>query len=268
MTRAADSAAGGDREWLSRVEEAGLNASAPVEQRWIDGWLVRLAPGKARRARCVQPVAPGRLGVDEKLARCLPLYAAAGLQFFVRITPFAQPAGLDAQLAERGMEAIDETVVLTLRSLDHLDSERPDTSAAVRFQPVDAATFVDWVAAARGSSAHDREGHRRRLVNAPIPHHAFLLRESSGEPLAGGQVVIEDAIAGLYDIFTLPSARGRGHAERLCRHLLSYARGLGATAGYLQVEATNATAVRVYRRIGFQDGYRYHYRTPAQSTAA
>ena len=46
---------------LSRVEDAGINASAPPQQRWVDGWLLRFSPGKAKRARCVQAVADGRL---------------------------------------------------------------------------------------------------------------------------------------------------------------------------------------------------------------
>ena len=37
-----------DATLLSRVEDAGINASAPRQQRWIDGWLVRLA--RARRS--------------------------------------------------------------------------------------------------------------------------------------------------------------------------------------------------------------------------
>ena len=36
---------------LSRVEDAGINASAPPQQRWLDGWLLRFSPGKAKRAR-------------------------------------------------------------------------------------------------------------------------------------------------------------------------------------------------------------------------
>ena len=94
---------------LSRVEDAGINASAPREQLWVDGWLVRFSPGKAKRARCVQAVAAGRLSLDERLARCLAIYAEVGLQPFFRITPFSLPAGLDAQLAARGMERIDDT---------------------------------------------------------------------------------------------------------------------------------------------------------------
>ena len=68
---------------LARIEDAGINASAPREQRWVDGWLVRLSPGKAKRARCIQAVAPGRLGIDEKPTLCPPLYAEAGLQAFI-----------------------------------------------------------------------------------------------------------------------------------------------------------------------------------------
>ena len=89
---------------LGQVEDAGINASAPREQLWVDGWLVRFSPGKAKRARCVQAVASGRMSLDERLARCLAIYAGAGLRPYFRITPFSQPVGLDAQLAARGME--------------------------------------------------------------------------------------------------------------------------------------------------------------------
>jgi ribosomal protein S18 acetylase RimI-like enzyme len=76
--------------------------------------------------------------------------------------------------------------------------------------------------------------------------------------------VVEGAVVGLYDVVTAEAARGRGHAERVCRHLLAFATVQGATVGYLQVDAANETARRIYRRLGFADGYSYHYRTPAE----
>ena len=42
---------------ISRYEDAGLNASAPPQQRLLDGWLLRFSPGKAKRARCVNALA-------------------------------------------------------------------------------------------------------------------------------------------------------------------------------------------------------------------
>ena len=106
-----------DEALCARIEDAGINASAPRQQRWVDGWLVRLSPGKAKRARCIQAVAPGRLGIDDKLALCLPLFAAAGLRPYVRITPFSEPRGLDRHLAALGMERIDDTRVMVVASL-------------------------------------------------------------------------------------------------------------------------------------------------------
>src|SRR5687767_11147043 len=56
-----------DRKLLTRAEDAGLNASAPPQQLWLDGWLVRFSPGKAKRARCINALAGGRLSVGHKL---------------------------------------------------------------------------------------------------------------------------------------------------------------------------------------------------------
>ena len=80
---------------LPRVEDAGINASATPCQRWLDGWLLRFNPGKAKRARCVNALAPGRLGLVEKLTLCEQAYADARLPLIVRVTPFSAPAGFD-----------------------------------------------------------------------------------------------------------------------------------------------------------------------------
>jgi ribosomal protein S18 acetylase RimI-like enzyme len=45
--------------------------------------------------------------------------------------------------------------------------------------------------------------------------------------------------------------------------LLDRARRSGARIAYLQVDAANAPARRIYDRLGFRDAYSYHYRTPA-----
>jgi ribosomal protein S18 acetylase RimI-like enzyme len=263
MSAPAPATAAIDQALLARIEDAGINASAPREQRWVDGWLVRLSPGKAKRARCIQAVAPGRLGIDEKLALCLPLFTAAGLRAFVRITPFSEPAGLDAHLAALGMERIDDTRVMVVASLAPFAAAgSAGTSAPVRFESADAATFAEWVGRARGSSPTERFAHAERIAAAPVPRHNLLARDDDGVVVACGQVAIEGAVAGLYDVFTAESARGRGHAERLCRHLLRVAAGAGASVGYLQVDAGNDGARRIYRRLGFVDGYAYHYRTP------
>ena len=93
---------------LSRIEDAGLNASAPPQQRLLDGWLLRFSPGKAKRARCVNAIAPGRLPLSEKLSLCEEAYARVGLPLIVRLDGNNAADGLRL-LAEAGIAGLKVT---------------------------------------------------------------------------------------------------------------------------------------------------------------
>jgi ribosomal protein S18 acetylase RimI-like enzyme len=245
---------------LSRVEDAGLNASAPPQQRWIDGWLVRYSPGKAKRARCVNAVADGRLGLDERLEACRAVYAAAALPMIVRITPFSRPDGLDEHLADRGYAAFDDTRVMVATALPDGAADAPP--AGYVFERLSPADYADAIGALRGSPPEQRSAHAQRLVSSPTPFDGWVLRRVGGEVAACGQVALEANVVGLYDVYTDPAHRSRGLGRWLCRELLARARAAGARLAYLQVDADNAAARAVYARLGFADAYAYHYRSP------
>ena len=252
-----------DEDLLSRIEDAGLNASAPPQHRWLDGWLVRFSPGKAKRARCVNAVAVGRLPVHERLAACAQVFNDAQLPMIVRITPFTLPAGLDALLQAQGLRRFDDTRVMALVRLP--TSDHPiagDTAIA----PIGLEAFAHRVGGFRGSPLAQRQAHAERLLNSPVPFFAFEMR-ADGEPVAYGQFALEGDLVGLYDVFTAESARRRGFAGALCKHLLTQARSRGARHAYLQVEDDNHAARAVYHRIGFADGYAYHYRVRGSPAA-
>ena len=243
---------------LSRIEDAGLNASAPPQQRWLDGWLLRFSPGKAKRARCINAVAAGRLPARDKLALAEAVFAAAGLPLIVRITPFTLPSGLDDLLASLGLRAFDDTRVMVREHLG--DAEAAALPAGTRLQAVGLEAFAQRVGALRGSPIAQRQAHAQRLAQSPVPFSAYELWVD-GEVLACGQFALEGDLVGLYDVFTATEARGRGLATLLCTQLLAQARSRGARHAYLQVDADNPAARAVYHRLGFADGYAYHYRT-------
>ncbi len=247
-----------DSGLLARVEDAGLNASAPPQQRWLDGWLLRFSPGKAKRARCVNAVALGRRPTEQKLAQCAEIFAAASLPLIIRITPFTLPDSLDAQLAAQGLIRFDDTRVMVLNKLEAV--ECPVLDGEYRVRELALETFAQRVGALRGSPLAQRQAHAQRLANAPVPFTAFELRKHE-EVVACGQFALEGDLVGLYDVFTAPHARCRGMARLLCQHLLLMARNRGATLAYLQVESDNLAARAVYFRLGFVDAYSYHYRT-------
>ena len=198
---------------LSRIEDAGLNASAPPQQRWLDGWLVRFSPGKAKRARCVNAVAAGRLPVPERIEACARVFAQAQLPMIVRITPFTLPTGLDALLEEQGLRRFDDTRVMVLAKLPATRVALPPGAAV---ESIGLEAFAQRVGSLRGSPLAQRQAHAERLRNAPVPFFAFELR-IDGSPVACGQIAVEGDLAGLYDVFTAESARCRGLAGLLCR---------------------------------------------------
>lgn len=250
-------------DFLSQIEDAALNASAPPQQLWLDGWLLRLCPGKAKRARSVNAVAPGRLPVAEKLARSEAAYRQAGLPMVVRITPFTQPPELDAVLEARGWQRFDDTRVMIAAELPSAPRSLPP---GTRLVPTDPVAYAEAVGELRGSSAAQRQGHARRVAMSPVPYQGWLLQRGD-ELLACAQFAREGELVGLYDVFTAPTGRGQGLAQALCRELLVRAAAQGARTGYLQVEACNKPAQAVYRKLAFIDGYGYHYRAEDPATA-
>jgi len=245
-------------ELLSRIEEAGINASAPPQQRLIAGWLVRFCPGKAKRARCVNAISAGRLPIEEKLALCQQVYDAAGLPMFLRITPFSEPRDLSDRLDRLGLAQIDDTHVMVCTEPGKYAAK--DLPPDMNSHNVGHEAFAQTVGALRGSSIAQRQAHSERLANSPVPFFAMVLKRD-GEVVACGQYAIEGALVGLYDVFTAPAARGEGVAGMLCRRLIADAVSRGAQTAYLQVEGDNFPARAAYRRLGFADAYGYHYRT-------
>jgi hypothetical protein len=183
-------------ELLSRIEDASLNASAPPQQRWLDGWLVRFAPGKARRARCVNAVAAGRLPLATKLAYVHELLQQAGLPLVLRITHFSQPLGLDQDLAALGYPADGHTLVWVKTELHAAAAAA--LPAGFEWALLDLDGFAHAVGALRGSPAAHCQSHATRMRLSPVPVQGFGIRHSaSGEVVACGQVTQEAELVGV-----------------------------------------------------------------------
>ena len=252
-----------DPALCSRVEDAGLNASAPPEQRWMDGWLLRFSPGKAKRARCINAVADGRLPLADRLERALAAYRETGLPPILRVTPFTQPRELPEHLLALGWRRFDDTRVMVQDAWAPLNGRDAWPAAPVE---VDTEAFAEAAGTLRGSPPGQRQAHARRLQAAPVPARRAVV-ERDGLLLACGQAVFEGDVVGLYDIVVAQDARGQGIGGALCRWLLDQAAGQGARVAYLQVEADNAPARALYARLGFADAYAYHYLTPDPDVA-
>jgi ribosomal protein S18 acetylase RimI-like enzyme len=240
-----------------RIEEASLNAVQTPRQLFYDGWLLRLSPGKAKRARCVTASFWSTLPVGDKIAHCERVYRQHALPLLFRLTPFDRPADLDRALAAAGYVAFDETLVqaVSLTAPFPMADPPPD----VTITDIDVDRFVDAVGALRNSPVTERDAQRERLAQLPLASRRVVVAVSD-QVVCTAQTAVDGDLAGLFDVTTADAARRRGHATLACVALLEWARRQGARHAYLQVDATNEPAIATYRKFGFESVYRYHYR--------
>lgn len=240
---------------VERIEDAALLATQPAQQQFYDGWVLRHSPGKARRARSVNTVMPGRLPLAEKLAYCEAFYARHALPCIHRVTPFRAPAGFDAALAQRGYEAGGDTRVMAL----DLARIAPVALPAFDVLRLDVADYSIAYAQLHGLSATKGAAERDRFErNAAAT--LYVAVRAAGGTLACGSATLHGALAGIFGMVTAEAQRGRGLARTLVAALLADARASGADTAYLQVESDNEPARSVYRKFGFADCYAYWYR--------
>jgi ribosomal protein S18 acetylase RimI-like enzyme len=239
-----------------RIEEIGLNNLQSRRQLLYDGWIVFLSPGRAKRARSVNAFYGSTLPLVEKIGRCESLYARHGLPALFRITPFVQPSDLDDALEARGYVEFEPTLVMTA-SLD-APPVRPHLADLEMTAPL-PETFVDVVGSMRGSPPSQRAAHLERIAQSPHDIRPVVAYRD-GRPVASGVLSVEGDVAGLFDIVTEPALRGQGIGSEVVGTLLARAWERGARTAFLQVGEQNASAISIYRRFGFVDRYRYHYR--------
>jgi ribosomal protein S18 acetylase RimI-like enzyme len=240
---------------LRRLEEVGLNGLQTQRQLFYDGWLLRISPGRAKRARSVNAFFGSSLPLAEKIPYCERVYEARGLPVLFRMTPFVAPPDLERTLVARGYQSFEKTLAQVL-ALDR----PPEPQGATDCDVVAMAPreFVEAAGVFQEASVEQRAAHLERLANTPLANRGLVAR--NGERVVGcGQATIEDGLAGIFSVATARDLRGRGIATSIVAALLAWAWDHGARAAYLQVDENNYRALAVYRRFGFATAYTYHY---------
>ncbi len=114
------------------------------------------------------------------------------------------------------------------------------------------------------------EGALRETLHS---ENAYLFcAEENGEVVSYGGLYVTppaDGFCGegsITNIATLPAYRGKGYAGCVLRAILAAAEDAGAETLFLEVRVSNAPAIRLYERYGFEDvGRRKNfYRQPRE----
>lgn len=220
---------------IRNTEHAAAMAWPGVEQRWLDGWLLRAADGHTHRANSAVP-----LGFDadaSAIAAIVGWYGERGLTPWLSVpdrlfgaAPVAPHLETEIMTSDLPHAVPDERVRLTgTPDAEWLGLYRRDVPVEVLTAVVDGeVAFATIPGAAVGRAA---------VTTAP-----------DGRRWVGMSAVRVDE-----------QARGRGLARALCATLLHWGAERGATRGYVQVLVDNAVALGLYRSMGFATQHRSRY---------
>ncbi|MCL4251025.1 MAG: GNAT family N-acetyltransferase [Anaerolineae bacterium] len=222
-----------------------------------DGWLLRVADSPMRRANSAQAYAPSTLPLGGKIDYCEMFYRAHGRRIVFKMISTWEPSALAAALIARGYveDCLTSIQICAL---------------AVGAAPVlpDGLTLEMLPRADDTWQAEIRQLHtpaERPLMETPGMYAAITAQMGcfrlarAGETVGMGLGVLERGWLGLYSLIIAAEQRGRGYGTALVQALLQWGASQGAHGAYLQVMCDNASALRLYSRIGFREVYRYWY---------
>lgn len=236
--------------------EALSAAAWPAEiSECLDGWRLGFTSGVTRRANSVQPLEWTGKALGPTIDETERRYHTRDLRPCFKISPVARPPELARALADRGYRAEGRSDVLTVAQT--ADTAPLPSGLVVRLLD---APERRWIEAAWPIPERTAEiPVLLALVGRIAQPHVFALAECNGVPAGSALAVTEDGWAGIAGVNTLPAFRRKGVAHGLMGALGVWARARGAGPIYLPVERGNAPARALYRGLGYQRAYSYHY---------
>jgi ribosomal protein S18 acetylase RimI-like enzyme len=223
-----------------------------LESGRLGDWLLRAGGGFTGRANSALVVGDPGTTLPEAVDAVARWYDDRGLQPCAQL-PGRQSRAADEAFTAAGWERDADVLVLTA----------PLTGTAAPGVPVDLSPTPDdaWLAGYRYRGAELPAVAREVLTRAEDVTFASVRLTPAPAPLAAvARGAVSDGWLGVTAVTVDERHRRRGLATAVMSALQGWAAGRGATSVYLQVLADNAPALALYRRAGFIEHHRYHYR--------
>jgi len=256
---------------ISDLEAAAALGWRAPDTGWLGGWLLRAAAGFTGRANSALVTGDPGLPLAAALGEVRAWYAARGLAAMLAVPfPMSGPADSPVDQVAAGLGWPLRQAPAIVMTADPAAIARPASTGPASTGPgvtVTAEPDEAWIAGYHYRGGELPPAGRRLLVSAPW--QAFASIREAGRPVAIGRVAGDGTWAGLTAVETDPAWRRRGLASAITAALAQEAVQHGVRGLYLQVEGENRAARALYRRAGFADHHRYHYRmAPAASGRA
>ena len=237
---------------IESLERATLDAVGPAEIDALPGWLLPFDSSTVGRAISAVPLRHAGVGpalIPEIEAR----YAQRGLKTQFRLADVPGLEDVRKSLQCQGYTAQQPTLTL-VGSISDWPAVSTGPSVALSTQPT-----VAWSSVYVSEDFDPVDGANRVRALSRSECLVYASLSDSLGTIASGTASFSEGWASLHGLRTLARARGKGCASAVIAALGQEAQERKVERCFLQVEEGNTPAIRLYRSLGFQTAWLYHY---------
>jgi GNAT superfamily N-acetyltransferase len=238
------------------IEEACLKSWPALDTIEHLSWQARFARGYTKRANSIHATDPeDGANAPLRLDAMAGEYRARGLPPIFRVTPLTSPA-IVQELDQRGWARFEPSLVLVAPT-----AMAPQSAAAtVRHFSITDPAWSEAQASMAGYGAETLEVLRLMLAKVTVPATGLIVLDEDGRAAGAAMATVADGIGLYFNVVVDPDRRGRGFGRAVMAAALDWAEANGARRHAIQVLEANEAAVPLYRSLGFEEAYGYHYR--------
>jgi ribosomal protein S18 acetylase RimI-like enzyme len=237
---------------IETIERATIAAVSPEAFEEFEGWILPFDSGTVSRARSAVPL-HHRPADASMVGRIEARYQTRGLPPVFRLANEACFDGLRLELIRRGYRS-GRPVLVQVAPVEAMRKASAELPAETASSP-DAA----WAALFLAEGFDPVDGASRVKALSRASDSVYASVRENGKTVAAGAGAFNHGWSSVHGMRTDQACRGRGLAGRVLAGIAAVAiqRGIGRT--FLQVEDTNAAALALYRRAGFETAWSYEY---------
>jgi GNAT superfamily N-acetyltransferase len=237
---------------IASLEQATLDAVAPAEVGALPDWLMPFDSSTVGRATSAVPLRHQGI-TSAALASIEALYAGRGLKAQFRIADVAGLANLHHGLRDLGYTPTKPTLTMVGEA-----GRWPATTLGLKVQLSKTPTEA-WQSVYHSSDFDPLDGANRVRALSRSQCLVYASLSDASGVVAAGTAAFSKGWASLHGMRTMARGRGQGFATAIIAALGQEALARSIDRCFLQVEEGNLPALHLYRGLGFQSAWLYHY---------
>ena len=237
-------------------EELTMNAWPSIQTMVFDGWILRMANGYTKRANSIIPLYTFDNDIHGKIKYSEGIFRKNNLPVIFKIIGCNEHNEIDQTLEKMGYEHIDLTSVQICNKIINAENGYNGIFIDKEFSNEWINCFYDC----NEIIDLNIQGTIKAILDNIKNDLITVYKKENNKFIGCGYGAIEKGYIGLFDIIVKNEFRGNGYGTKIVQTILSKANEQGIEKAYLSVVDNNVVAKKLYKKLGFNEIYKYWYR--------